>query len=244
MGSVIDDIDLIKLAIFILKGEKIPIAEGTCVFERGYRFNRAAPYQYASGQEDIFFDWGRTQRNSLNWPNIELTRNDSDPLIEIVRLLEQQRNKEQDIKQAMWHFGRACIAPLPRDVLLESVIGLDKLLVPGGGDSRYRFALHGAAILSDKGNSDQELSDKGNSNQKLFHRLQELYDIRSPLAHGNTPSRKLDRDAEDARKYLAKAIFRVSQLSQQGIHSSEKSMAKSIEDLVLKSACKSIEQRF
>lgn len=182
----------------------------------------------------------------MNWPNIKLTQNESEQLIEIIKLLEQQRKQKQDIKQAIWHFGRACIAPLSRDVLLESVIGLERLLVPGGGDSRYRFALHGAAILFEKDESDQDLLDKDNSDQKLFDRLKKLYDSRGPLAHGGTPSRKLDPDAQDARKFLATAIFRLCLLAQRGLlpSSTEDGVAKSVQDMILKSTCKSIGTTF
>ncbi|OEU69939.1 MAG: hypothetical protein BA863_11175 [Desulfovibrio sp. S3730MH75] len=230
IGSVIDDLDLIKLAIFTLKDEKIPIAEGTCVFERGYRFDRTAPYQYEPDHEDVFYDWGRLQKGPSMWPNIEISQNESDSLIDIIGLLQQQREKKPDIKQAICHFGRACLAPLSRDVLLESVIGLEGLLVPGGGNSGYRFALHGAAILSNKDEPDEN----------LFKRLQKLYGGRSGLAHGDTPSSRLDHNAQDARKYLAKVILRLSQLSQQGILPSEESVAKSVERMVLEAACKSI----
>ena len=69
-------------------------------------------------------------------PNENILTKDLPHLVETISILEHQRDKYKELQDAIWHFGRACLTPLPRDILLESVIGLDGLLVPGGGDLR------------------------------------------------------------------------------------------------------------
>jgi hypothetical protein len=116
-------------------------------------------------------------------------------LVQRFRFAVQSMKKPQDLEQALWHFGRACVAPLPRDILLESTIGLDALLVPGGGDSRYRFCLHGAAILAVH-------LPNGDAHYKA---LNEIYDLRSRAAHGGR-IRDVESVAPDSRKKLAQVI--------------------------------------
>lgn len=105
------------------------------------------------------------------------------------------------LSKAMWLFGRACTTSLARDSLLDAVIGLDSLLVPGGGEGRYRVALHGAALLGD--------SDPDQTHENL----QKIYDLRSRAAHSAAfEGEKFQEMAPIARSYLARVIYAIAAL--------------------------------
>ena len=109
------------------------------------------------------------------------------------------------LSKAMWLFGRACTMSLARDSLLDAVIGLDSLLVPGGGEGRYRVALHGAALL---GEADPH---------QTHENLQKIYDLRSRAAHSAAfEDAKFREMAPIARSYLARIIYAIAALSNCG----------------------------
>ena len=87
------------------------------------------------------------RRRSTQWAGFQ----PNDEVVEQLRahIDELQRSVEDvpDLKAAaLWRLGRACSADLPRDQLVEAVIGMESLLVPGPGESTYRFELHGTAV--------------------------------------------------------------------------------------------------
>jgi hypothetical protein len=175
-------LDLLKWSLLIAGDQNQPVVEGTCLLKgrldtRMGRFRRDETFR--SG--DYTLD--------------ESTLHQCIDLVQRFRFAVQSMKKPQDLEQALWHFGRACVAPLPRDILLESTIGLDALLVPGGGDSRYRFCLHGAAILAVH-------LPNGDAHYKA---LNEIYDLRSRAAHGGR-IRDVESVAPDSRKKLAQVI--------------------------------------
>lgn len=106
------------------------------------------------------------------------------------------------------HFG-TLVAPAlllcPRDVLLESAIGLDSLLVPGGGEARYKFCLHGAAILSPSMGTYEE----------VYRQLDEVYTKRSQAAHGRR-AKEVESLSIIARTMLANAIHLIARLTLDG----------------------------
>jgi hypothetical protein len=130
-----------------------------------------------------------------------------------------------DLCQALWHFGRACVASLPRDILLESAIGLDSLLVPGGGDSRYRFCLHGAAILSTN-------TSEGEIHYKALH---QIYELRSRAAHGGRV-RDVEKVAPESRKKLAQAMRMIADLILNQTLSRTKGIAEAVQHYVRQKA--------
>jgi len=79
---------------------------------------------------------------------------------------------------------------------------LDSLLVTGGVDSKYKFCLHGTAVLSG-----QAANGAG-----LFKTLSEIYSERSQAAHGHH-ARKAERLASISRKKLAEAIHKIIDLA-------------------------------
>jgi hypothetical protein len=217
--STANDLDLVKLSIFILNKQTEPIDEGTCILNIIGRDFNDIERRIRRSNERIF--------RASGYPNEDLLTNDLPRLVNIISVLEKQRNGYGDIKDAIWHFGRACLTPLPRDILLESVIGLDGLLVPGGGDSSYRFKLHGAVLLSN--DSEKTL--------ELYKKLGKIYDMRSGAAHGESRGESLG-NARDARMYLSRAIFKISELCDKGkLPCKEKEetldMAKSLQRLII-----------
>ena len=80
-----------------------------------------------------------------------------------------------DIADGFWYWSRCCLAALPRDALLEAIVGMEHLLVPDPGESRYRFGLHGAAVLA--ASYDEAI--------QIAMELKRLYNKRSKIAHGN-----------------------------------------------------------
>jgi hypothetical protein len=140
--------------------------------------------------------------------------------------------ESDDLVSAMWSFGRSCVAPTPRDALLDAVVGLERLVVPNErGDSTYRFRLHGQTVLASEGDVFKELGD--------------LYDHRSKVAHGNRVARpgKPNRMAgmgSRARFLLAKAIHATNELVVRGELKlgPDRDISSCIADLVRRRAAK------
>src|SRR5207237_791197 len=124
----------------------------------------------------------------------------------------------------LWHFGRSCVASLERDVLLEAVIGLDALLVPGSGESTYRFSLHGAVLIG---------AGTGRGTQ-VKAELQDLYNARSGAAHGDR--RGANSKARRARQVLAQAIERTAALILDGKLDMSKKLPHAIQQYVIERA--------
>ena len=166
------------------------MAEGVCVYEGGLR------------------EWRGVLRRDDN-PGIVVSLNEPSVLRckELVRVFREGEAARPDLKQALWHFGRACVAVLPRDILLESAIGLDSVLVPNPGESGYRFRLHGTVMLS-KVRKDPVL--------EIYDMMRDIYGERSRAAHGNRPAEEIERNALAARKALGDVILAISNLISNG----------------------------
>lgn len=211
-----NELDLIKLGIFLWRNQElpiedrkwtIPIEEGTCILDNiGRDLNIPI---HSRGR--IFAIHG----------SLELNEKGLASLTSIIKTLYEQQKKGQDIMQAIWLFGRSCLAPLYRDVLLDSAIGLESLLVPGPSDSTYRFKLHGKIIL---GNNDERVDD--------FKILGDIYRGRSKAVHGEDNIVKVRELAFSSREYLATAILNVSLLCQKGLLS-PKEIAEGLQDLIM-----------
>jgi hypothetical protein len=140
---------------------------------------------------------------------------------ELVRDYRDTAILAPDLAFALWYFGRACTAALDRDMLAESVIGLESLLVPNSGENRYRFGLHGAAVLS-------TLGWDGRTTRRDLKRL---YDVRSKAVHGTQTA--LDHDqALLARRMLADCIQATIGLVQESKLKSPRNVATSVEEYV------------
>jgi hypothetical protein len=184
LSSVRDRLDVLKWALFLSMPTDRPPVEGTCLVigRPEARMGRFRRDEHLAGVGQLIDDSA-----------IETSQ-------ELIRRFRQAAESASELKDALWYFGRASVAELDRDILLESSIGLETLLVSGGGDSRYRFALHGAVVLS---NTDQQGSD-------LFRNLRDIYGARSGAAHGERKS--LATIATRSRRYLAEAIRAIAGL--------------------------------
>lgn len=131
--------------------------------------------------------------------------------------------KLRELEGAVERFGRACSADLAPDKLLEAVVGLESLLVSGASEASYRFSINAATLLAGDNENVQE----------LFPRYREMYNARSGLAHGE--QRDLDYELLSGKAIvsLARAVGIISTLHGEGKLREEKSVAKSVEQLVL-----------
>lgn len=106
-----------------------------------------------------------------------------------------------ELKDVIWLFDRAMLAGLPRDVLLESAIGLERLLVAGGGETSRRFRNYGAALIG------------GKKRDETLEYLKKIYSARSKAAHGgDVKPNEFEEISVRARSYLSKAIANVVRL--------------------------------
>ena len=185
VSRVQDRLDLLKWALMITLNRDQPVAEGACLI-KGRLDSRLGRFQRDENM-GVF-------RFSLNETAV-------DRCVKLMKHFRESAAQAPDLNHAIWHLGRACVASLPRDILLESVIGLDFLLVPGPGDSRYRFRLHGAAILSTN-------HEEG---EMYFKMLGEIWDERSQAAHGQR-AKEVERLAPISRKILSEAICKIVNL--------------------------------
>jgi len=107
---------------------------------------------------------------------------------------------------------------------MESVIGLESLLVPNPGESRYRFGLHGAALLTKRPEESEEMAKT----------LRSIYSKRSTIVHGNRTDEL--HYANKALKLLGNSIESIINLFEVNILKPENPLAKQIEGLVLRNS--------
>jgi hypothetical protein len=202
LEDVRDSLDRFRWATLLTGTEQI-VSLGTCIVRS------ATPHvQTVIRNEDE--PWHATTVHPIGWYGL---RTRSGPSLDEVRcgrvkeclalLPSEDSIAARDLRTALWSFGRACTAPSPRDSVLESAIGLERLLVQGKGDISYKFRLHGAAILAD--------------DAAAFDELEALYDLRSKAAHGGTKEDDtFAKAAPQARLRLARAVYAIAMLIQAG----------------------------
>ncbi len=107
----------------------------------------------------------------------------------------------KEFQDVLLMFDRATLARIPRDILLESVIGLELLLVNGSGENTRRFHTFGHALI-------------GSTNARATTKqLKDIYGLRSSAAHGGTKTKSdFQLLGSTARAYLAEAIANVAKL--------------------------------
>lgn len=119
------------------------------------------------------------------------------------KLLEMLKNAAKvypDLLDVVWLFDRATLAVLSRDILLESAIGLERLLVDGSGENTRRFKTYGAALI-------------GGNSIETAKRLGKIYSLRSRAAHGSDEKpEKFEKLSATARADLAMALANVVRL--------------------------------
>lgn len=112
-------------------------------------------------------------------------------VVKLLKMLKEAQKVYPDLDDVVWMFDRATLAVLPRDILLESAIGLERLLVHGNGENTRRFKTYGAALIG------------GDAPMETAKRLGEIYSKRSCAAHGS--DKKSDNKAEKLEKLSATA---------------------------------------
>jgi hypothetical protein len=212
--EVANSIDLAKWALMEVIGGELPLREGAITFE------------LASDTSALIH--GRSFRRQDNRSGA-VYRLDSDQVRRASGLLSKAirlRPASRDLQQAFFYWGRSAVAELDRDQLLDAVIGLEDLLVPHSGDSRYRFKLHGTALLARFCSSVEECSAE----------LNKLYDARSSAAHGNPGEGVVE--APKARRLLGNAIEALIELGETGVLNlaSKVKVASQIEKLILQNS--------
>jgi hypothetical protein len=229
VGSISNDLDLTKLAIFISNNQAEPTEEGTCIIEIIGRGFLDIEHRIKRQNARRIWHGDNSGIKTSGWPNTKILEKDLPRLVSIISVLAKQSHTHDEIQDSIWHFGRACLVSLPRDILLESIIGLDGILVPTSADSTYRFRLHGAALLA---NERETASD-------LFDSLGKLYNKRSKVAHGASRDESFE-SAMKARTYLSRAIFNIANLCEKReLPCKDKSgnilrMSQSLEELIIK----------
>lgn len=219
--QIADLVDIVKWALMTGVGATTSLVEGTITYD-----NLLGGWIFTSGHAG-FGAFKREEKHSgttynLTQDSLRLTR-------ELISKALSYREKSSDIGQAFWHWGRACSANLDRDRLLESVIGLERILVAYPGESRYRFGLHGTALLTKD-------SDDAKSKAKELRRL---YDKRSSAAHGSGGRTDRVKEADLAHKALGDSISSVLELFDRDFLKPEKkegSLALQIEQWVLRNS--------
>jgi hypothetical protein len=108
--------------------------------------------------------------------NYSLTQED---LPELASHLALMRKPHAAVEAAAARLSSSSLRLSPRDKIIDSVVGLETLLLASVGNAQYRgelrfrFALHYALLQT----ADQ---------RKAFQAARQLYDLRSALAHGGT----------------------------------------------------------
>ncbi|MEH2149698.1 hypothetical protein [Nostoc sp.] len=194
LSQVADLIDLVKWSLVTVSQSDAQLAEGVCLV-----FNKTGNSLYKLRRDE-----------NLGFPQIDLSQEQITLCQKIIAQFLSCTKVNPDINNALWHFGRSCTSTLDRDILLEAAIGMDSLTTQGGGDSRYKFCLHSAALLATITQTEKKIN---------YEKLKEIYDQRSSAAHGGKQknAEKLKILAIDARKVLALIIFAIIELASRGI---------------------------
>lgn len=109
-------------------------------------------------------------------------------VVKLLKKLQEAQKVYPDLADVVWMFDRATLAVLPRDILLESAIGLERLLVHGSGENTRRFKTYGAALIG------------GAAPVETVKRFGEIYSLRSRAAHGS------DKEMKKFEKLSATAL--------------------------------------
>ena len=210
--EIADTVDIVKWALMLCANHSTPLIEGTITYQ-----------DVLGGSLSPVGFVGAFRRQQANQGTVYDL--DAIDMPRVAALFQKARDASRayaDVKQAFWYWGRSSVAALERDALLDSVIGLESLLVPHPGELRYRFGLHGAALLAESQERAEEVAKE----------LRNLYDKRSSAAHGK--KEEPVRQASIALTYLSKAIRAVIELANAGMIDPSKPVAEQVEKLILR----------
>jgi len=214
--AIADKLDLAKWALMAVFGEGPAVKEGWITYE-------LASDTMPLISDRSFLRQGFFLRHFTGGGVYTLDSGRVERVRELLTRALRLRSKSRDLKHAFFYWGRSAVSELDRDQLLDAAVGLDDLLAKGGGDSSYRFRLHGTALLA----------RFAESAEACYEELKEVYNARSSAAHGNPGGGH--EAAPKARRLLGNAIVAIMDLAEAGTLDLSKGVAKEIEKLVLKS---------
>ncbi len=109
---------------------------------------------------------------------VNLNSNDIVGLRKVHKKLSEVRNKKdfQYFRLPLERLRSSSYRRNGEDQLVDCVIGLERLLAPGGGESSFKFRIRGASLLP----------DSYGSNKKKIELMGKLYKLRSDIVHGNS----------------------------------------------------------
>jgi len=191
-------LNVLRVAVSALKPESVFAGEGLVLV---LVQDPSAPHQIHRLLRD----------DCSQWTPLRVDQGNRHLLEQRLQLMWHWTNQLTDVDRAIWRFGRAAVADTAGDRLTESVVGLETLLVPSSGELRYRFSLHGTALLL-SGTEDPSA---------VFEELGRLYDLRSRSVHGQGTGGIAD-EASRALLRLVQAIDTVTQLYDHGLLSQER----------------------
>lgn len=110
-------------------------------------------------------------------------------------LADPRRPSEIAIKR----FLMGCTRDDPADALVDFVVALEALLLPGRSETEmgYRFRLHGA----------YSIASHPSERQGLYDQLKSVYDVRSSLVHGGRPREPVGQATNNARTLARRGLL-------------------------------------
>lgn len=210
---IADTLDIVKWSLGIAFQQKTPLIEGTITYE-----------DILGGHLGVSGSGAFRREEKSQGTSYELTKEKIETASTLIKQANKYLKQSTDLKQAFWYWGRSCLADIDRDIILDSIIGIEHLLVPSPGESRYRFGLHGSALLS---NNPQEAREKAKE-------LRKTYDRRSKVAHGKREDRI--QEANMSRNNLGAAIEKVIECFEVNLLNPKLRVSDQIEEKILKEA--------
>ncbi|MDR4499443.1 MAG: hypothetical protein MRK02_16220 [Candidatus Scalindua sp.] len=105
-SMVQDLLDLLKWVLFVSLNQERPVAEGTCLIKC-----------------ELDVRMGRFRRDENIGPSdCSLDKQTVNRCTELLQDFRSAAKQVPDLNKSLWHFGRSCVATLPRDIQLESAI--------------------------------------------------------------------------------------------------------------------------
>lgn len=144
-----------------------------------------------AGGKDIF-----TSRHS---DKAKITKRKITQLQEIYKTMKSFKNSNEyeDLGLPLRRLRLAASRQDLSDHVVDCVIGMEYLLAPGGGESKYKFCMRGASLLSNKFGTVEE-------RKKLMN---DLYDKRSAIVHGRRNAQEKIKNISPMAEAALRELF-------------------------------------
>lgn len=204
-----DAVDRLKWALYESTDIDVPPTEGTI-----YVRNRYAVWPTEVNRDDS--GWGQS---------IQLESSETQEAGELLSQLEISLDDHEDIEQALWHFGRACVFEQPRDAFVESMIALESLLVHSNGSTGLRLRQNAVALLGDRLDGEE-----------VWDQVSGLWDSRNRTVHGGLSRTEkkeyVTEDAVTALHVLSKCIRASTEVALDGDIGGDEGVSEALERIV------------